>query len=149
LAGYRVPRKNYFAGRWIKHLGWYPDYVLRLFRRNQGRFWERQVHEEVLASGPVGNLMTPLEHYSYSSISEYLARNERYARLAAREMAKNGRRPLPGELAWRPLLTFLKLYFLRRGFLEGALGFTLARLSSRYTYLKYSYLREILQEATQ
>ncbi|MBM4274539.1 MAG: glycosyltransferase family 2 protein [Deltaproteobacteria bacterium] len=147
LAAYRVPRKNYFAGRWIKHLGWYPDYVLRLFRRGEGRFWEREVHEEVLVAGPVGNLKNPLDHYSYNSASEYLARNDRYARLAANEMAKNGRRPLPGDLVWRPFFTFLKLYFLRRGFLEGSLGFTLARLSSRYTFLKYYYLREFLQEA--
>jgi glycosyltransferase involved in cell wall biosynthesis len=147
LAAYRVPRKNYFAGRWIRHLGWYPDYVLRLFRRGAGRFGEREVHEEVVVSGKVGHLQTPLEHYSYNSVTEYRARNERYARLAAREMAKNGRRPLPGELAWRPFFTFLKLYFLRRGFLEGALGFTLARLASRYTFLKYYYLRELLKEA--
>lgn len=146
LAGYRVPRKNYFAGRWVRRLGWYPDYVLRLFRRGEGRFGDRGVHEEVEVSGPVGHLNTPLDHYSYSSVSEYLARSDRYARLAAMEMAKNGRRPLPGELAWRPVLTFLKLYFLRRGFQEGTLGFTLAGLSSLYTFLKYYYLRELLKE---
>jgi glycosyltransferase involved in cell wall biosynthesis len=147
LRGYRVPRKNYFGGRWIRHLGWYPDYTLRLFRRGSGRFRDREVHEEVVVEGPVGNLHTPLEHYSYRNLEEYAARQERYARLAARELAKAGRRPLPGELIWRPLATFIKLFILRRGFLEGALGFELARQGSRYNFLKYYYLRRILEEA--
>lgn len=147
LAGYRVPRKNYFAGRWIKHLGWYPDYTLRLFRRGQGRFRDREVHEEVVVAGPVGVLKTPLEHFSYQSVAEYAARQERYARLAAQELANQGRRPYPGEVAWRPFFTFLNLFFLRRGFLEGSLGLTLAMLSSKYNFLKYQYLREFSRGA--
>jgi (heptosyl)LPS beta-1,4-glucosyltransferase len=145
LAGYRVARKNYFGDRWIRHLGWYPDYTLRLFRREQGRFRDREVHEEVLVNGPVGNLATPLTHYSYRSASEYISRNDRYARLAAVELAKRGRRPHPGELLYRPLFSFLHLYFLKRGFLEGATGYTLAVLMSLYKFLKYYYLRELSQ----
>ncbi len=147
FVGYRVPRKNYFGGRWVKHLGWYPDYTLRLFRRGQGRFLDREVHEEVRVVGPVGTLKTPLEHYTYTGVSDYLDRMDRYARLAAKEMAKNGRRPYPGELVWRPFFTFLNLFFLRRGFLEGALGLTLAKLGSRYNFRKYYYLRELAREA--
>ncbi|MBI4797131.1 MAG: glycosyltransferase family 2 protein [Deltaproteobacteria bacterium] len=143
LAAYRVPRKNYVSGRWIKHLGWYPDYTLRLFRRSQGRFREREVHEEVEVAGSVGFLHTPLEHYSYYNLSEYAARQDRYARLAAREMRNAGRRPFPGELLWRPALTFFNLFVLKLGFLEGALGLRLALQSSRYNFLKYHYLREL------
>jgi glycosyltransferase involved in cell wall biosynthesis len=143
LDGYRVPRKNYFCGRWIRHLGWYPDYTLRLFRRGRGRFRDREVHEEVLVDGAVGNFHTPLEHYSYRSVSEYVSRMDRYARLAAQEMAKAGRRPFPGELLFRPFFSFLHLYFIRRGFLEGAPGYTLAVLMSMYKFLKYYYLREL------
>ena len=143
FAGYKVPRKNYFGGRWIKRLGWYPDYTLRLFRRDNGRFRERAVHEEVLVNGPVGFLHHPLDHYSYASVSDYLARQDRYARLAAQEMVREGRRPRVGELFWRPLSHFFKLYVLRLGFLEGRLGYTLALLSSLYNFLKYYYLREL------
>jgi glycosyltransferase involved in cell wall biosynthesis len=142
LAGYKIPRKNYFGGRWIKHLGWYPDYTLRLFRRDQGRFREREVHEEVEVAGPVGVLRPPLEHYSYNNLREYAARQERYARLAAREMAGQGRRARPGELMVRPFFTFLNLFFLKKGFLEGPLGLALALAGSRYNFLKYHYLRE-------
>lgn len=142
-AGYKIPRKNYVGGRWIRHLGWYPDHTLRLFRRGQGRFREREVHEEVEVDGPVGLLRTPLEHYSYDNLEQYAARQDRYALLAAREMLKAGRRPFPGEVLWRPALTFVKLFFLRQGFLEGTLGLKLSLASSRYNFLKYHYLREL------
>ena len=147
LDGYRVPRKNYFGGRWVRRLGWYPDYTLRLFRRTQGRFREREVHEEVMVWGQVGRLQTPLDHFSYNNMAEYAARQDRYARLAARELAQAGRRPLPGELVWRPFFTFFKLFFLRRGFLEGSLGLSLSLHASRYNFLKYYYLRQILRGA--
>jgi len=146
LNGYRVPRKNYFGGRWIRRLGWYPDYTLRLSRREQGRFRDREVHEELEVAGPVGTLLTPLDHYSYNDLEDYAARQERYARLAAAEMAKQGRRPRPMELWWRPVLTFLRLYFFKLGFLEGSLGLALARQGSRYNFLKYHYLRELTRE---
>jgi hypothetical protein len=84
-----------------------------------------------------------LEHYSYKNLEEYAARQDRYARLAAREMFKRGRRPRPFELWWRPFFAFLKLYFLKKGFLEGALGLALARQGSRYNFLKYHYLQEL------
>ncbi|MFZ5453398.1 MAG: glycosyltransferase family 2 protein [Thermodesulfobacteriota bacterium] len=145
LAAYKVPRKNYVGRRWIRHLGWYPDHTLRLFRRDQGRFREREVHEEVVVPGPVGLLRTPLEHYSYNNLEEYAARQDRYARLAAGEMRKAGRRPLPGELLWRPALTFLNLFVLKRGFLEGNLGLKLTLQASRYNFLKYHYLREFFR----
>jgi (heptosyl)LPS beta-1,4-glucosyltransferase len=146
-AGYRLPRKNYFGGRWVRYLGWYPDYTLRLFQRDKGRFRERAVHEEVVVDGPVGVLRTPLDHYSYTGVSDYLARQDRYARLAAEELLKEGRRPRAGELFWRPVSHFLKLYVLRLGFLEGRLGYTLALLGSLYNFLKYHYLRELREEA--
>ena len=143
FCGYRVPRKNYFGGRWVRRLGWYPDYTLRLFKREGGRFRDREVHEEVEVTGPVGRLKTPLEHYSYANLQEYAARQDRYARLAARELARAGRLPFPGELVWRPFFTFINLFFLRLGFLEGSLGFALARHGSRYNFLKYHYLSEL------
>jgi hypothetical protein len=101
------------------------------------------VHEEVEVDGPVGRLQTPLEHYTYRGVSDYVQRMDRYARLAARELAKRGRRPYPGELLWRPFFTFLNLFLWRRGFLEGRQGYTLAVLGSWYNFLKYSYLREL------
>ena len=145
LDGYRVARKNYFCGRWIRHLGWYPDYTLRLFRRGQGRFRDREVHEEVVVDGPVGNLKTPLDHYSATGVVERIRRPHGPLRPPGGPGIGQSRAggPCPGELCFRPFFTFFHLYLSGWGFLEGAPGYTLAVLMSRYKFLKYYYLREL------
>lgn len=145
LDGYRVPRRNFFCGRFIKHLGWYPDYSIRLFRKDKGRFVEREVHESVQVQGRVGTLANPMLHYTYDSLSDFLQRLDRYSTLAARELVKQGKKPRWGELVWRPLLTFVKLYLLQRGFLAGSDGYILACLYSTYTLMKYAKARELRQ----
>lgn len=145
-AGYLIPRKNFFLGRWIRHGGWYPDHVLRLFRRKEGRFLDRRVHEAVSVDGPVGKLKNPLEHYTYRSMEAYFERMERYAALAAEEMFEGGRKAGRLDLILRPGSTFLKMYLLRLGFLDGADGLLLARLYSRYTFLKYEKLAKMRRE---
>jgi glycosyltransferase involved in cell wall biosynthesis len=135
--GYFIARKNYFCGQWIRHGGWYPDYSLRLFRREKGRFEERAVHEKVVVRGGVGYLTHPLEHFTYASVSDYLRRMDRYSGLAAREMACGGRQVRWHHLVLRPFFTFLKMYGLRLGFLDGRAGFFLAISYAYYTFLKY------------
>jgi glycosyltransferase involved in cell wall biosynthesis len=147
--GYRVPRRNFFCGRFIKYLGWYPDYSIRLFRRDKGRFGDREVHESVQVQGTVGTLRHPMLHYTYNSLSDFLQRLERYSTLAARELHKQGKKPRWGELVWRPALTFAKLYFLKLGFLAGRDGYTLAYLYSVYTFVKYAKARELWQRSGQ
>lgn len=142
-AGYFIPRKNFFLGRWIRHGGWHPDYVLRLFQRKRGRFIERRVHEAVSVEGPAGRLETPLEHYTYRSMKAYFERMDRYSTLAAEELFERGRRANVFDLALRPWTTFLKMYFLRLGFLDGRDGFLLARLYSLYTFSKYAKLAKM------
>lgn len=140
--GYRVPRKSYFGKRWVRYGGWYPDHTIRLWRKNHGRFVDRSVHEVVRLPGPVGTLRGDLLHYTYRDTADFLERMERYAALAAQEMRQEGKRATPLDLAFRPPFTFLKMYLFRRGFLDGALGFRLALLYARYTFAKYSKLRE-------
>lgn len=142
-AGYLIPRKNFFLGRWIRHGGWYPDYVLRLFRRKRGHFAERRVHEAVAVDGPVGRFKNPLEHYTYRSLEAYFDRMDRYSTLAAQELFERGKRASGFDRTLRPWATFLKMYFLRRGFLDGRDGFLLARLYSMYTFSKYAKLAKM------
>lgn len=142
IEGYRVPRKSFFGRRWVRHGGWYPDYTIRLWRKGDGRFVDRSVHEAVRLSGEVGTLRGDLLHYTYRDTTDFLERMERYAALGAQEMRREGKRATPLDLLVRPPFTFLKMYLLRRGFLDGALGFRLALLYSRYTFAKYSKLRE-------
>lgn len=138
--GYLIPRKNFFLGRWIRHGGWSPDYVLRLFKRESGCFGERKVHESVTVRGPVGTLESPLEHYTYRSMEDYFDRMDRYSTLAAEEMFEQGKRANGIDLFLRPWATFIKMVFLRQGFRDGIDGLLLGRLYSVYTFSKYAKL---------
>jgi len=135
--GYYIARKNFFCGQWIRHGGWYPDYTLKLFKKHNGRFQERVVHEKVVVNGRVGYLEHPLEHYTYRSVSDFLHRLELYSRLAAQEIRIKSRWSAPFTLCFRPLFTFINMYFIRIGFLDGAAGLFLATSYAYYTFLKY------------
>ena len=135
--GYKIARKNFFCGQWIRYGGWYPDYNLRLFKKHTGYFQERAVHEKVIVDGKVGFLKHPLEHYTYISVPDYLTRLERYSRLAAKEMSGSKKTVRWHNLTLRPLYTFVNMYLLRRGFLDGAAGFFLAVSYAYYNFLKY------------
>jgi glycosyltransferase involved in cell wall biosynthesis len=143
IDGYYMPRKSFFLGKWVKRCGWYPDYNLRLFRKDKGSFNERDVHEAVELNGKAGYLKNPIEHHTYKSISDYLKRMNRYSTLAAKEMLKNGKRAGLHDLLFRPELTFMKMYFLKRGFLEGYRGLILSVLYACYTFSKYAKLWEM------
>lgn len=145
LDGYFVPRRNYFLRRWIRSSGWYPDHVLRLFRKAQGRFKEVAVHEAVEVKGRVGYLPEPLEHHTYRSIADFLSRMDRYSGLAAEEMLRQGRKAGALDLVFRPPLTFLRMFLLRGGFREGWHGVVLAGLYACYTFAKYARLWEMRQ----
>lgn len=140
--GYYCPRKNHFAGREIRHGGWWPDYSIRLFDRRRGAFGDRAVHEAVTLAGEAGYLQSPMLHYTYSGVSDYLKRMERYSSLAADELIKSGRRAGALDLAIRPLFTFAKMFFVKQGFRDGMDGLTLATLYAFYTFSKYAKLWE-------
>ncbi|MEK7701698.1 MAG: glycosyltransferase family 2 protein [candidate division NC10 bacterium] len=135
-AGYRMPRRNLFWGRWVRHGGLYPDWQLRLFRRGRGRFVERAVHESVEVKGPVGRLRAALVHRSYRDIADFLARAERYSTLAAEEWARRGRPARLADLVLRPAGRFLSMYVVRAGFLDGRRGFLLAALYAYYVFIR-------------
>ncbi len=144
--GYYVPRKNYFGDKWVRRCGWYPDYNLRLYRKDAGRFSERAVHEAVVLDGPTEKLSTPLIHRTYAGVDDYLRRMERYSRLAAEEMVQEGRRTGLADMVFRPPFTFIKMFFLRGGLLEGRTGLLLSSLYAYYTYEKYRKLRAMTRD---
>lgn len=146
--GYNISRKNFFGNKWIRHCGWYPDYNLRLYRKDKGRFNERNVHEAVQIAGKISFLNAPLEHYTYRDISDYLKRMDRYSTLAAEEMFKKGRRAGYFDILLRPAATFLKMFFLQKGFLEGYIGLILSGLYAAYTFSKYAKLMEMSKRQT-
>ncbi len=147
LDGFYCPRKNFFLGRWIKHGGWRPDYTLRLFKKEKGRLEPRQVHEKVVVNGKTGFLKHPIEHYTYDSIPEFIAKMDNYSTLSAKEKATGSAGVV--SLAIRPIATFIKMYFLRFGFLDGIHGFILAVLYGFYTFVKYAKIWEMQHQPAQ
>jgi glycosyltransferase involved in cell wall biosynthesis len=138
-----IARKHVFCGRFLRHGGFFPEYILRLYRPGAARWVQREVHESLQASGPVGRVAGAVEHRSYNSVGDYLRRMERYSAEAAREMHKNGRRASAWDAVAHAGWCFFSRYFLRLGFLDGFEGYLAARLESLYTLAKYSRLREM------
>jgi glycosyltransferase involved in cell wall biosynthesis len=144
--GYYIARKSFFLGCWIKRCGWYPDYNLRLFQRGKGSFKIREVHEGIDLNGTAGRLKHPMEHYTYKSIGDFMERLDRYSTLAARELLKENKTYGMHHIIFRPVYTFINMYVMHSGFLEGYYGFILSVFYSFYTFSKYAKLRE-LQDA--
>jgi glycosyltransferase involved in cell wall biosynthesis len=157
-AGYYVARKNFFAGVWIRHGGWYPDWNLRLLRRGRGHYEARLVHEHPLLDGPAGYLENPLIHYDYKGIERYFDRHNTYSGMEAveawRTMTRDRqqgllqgayraqgpeRRRFLKNLAYRylparPLFKFIWMYFIKLGFLDGRMGLRYCLLHTFYEY---------------
>lgn len=143
FAGFRVSRENYFGNRWIRRCGWYPDYNIRLYDRRQAAFSDRSVHETIACRGAVGTLAGNLRHFTYSGIADYIVRMDRYSTLAAEELVRKGRCPGICSLLLRPAWTFIRMYLLKGGVLEGYTGLLLSLLYAQYTFLKYAKAREL------
>ena len=139
--GYRIPRRTFFLGKEMKHGGWYPDYNLRLFRKEKGRFEERAVHESVKIQGTVGVTTYAIEHYAYPDIALFLMKMNAYSSLAVNVMEKKGigfYQTSWMNIVFRPLFTFVYKYFFRLGFLDGKHGLVINLLHSYYVFTKYA-----------
>jgi glycosyltransferase involved in cell wall biosynthesis len=139
--GYRIPRKTIFLGKLIKHGGWYPDYNLRLFRKEKGRFEERAVHEAMKVQGTVSVTKHAILHYAYPDIALFLTKMNTYSSLAVNVMARRGIGFY--QTSWmnvmcRPVITFIYKYFFRLGFLDGKHGLIINLLHSYYVFAKYA-----------
>ena len=128
--GYFIARLNNFFGKNIKTCGLYPDYSIRLFNRTKGRFNDVSVHESVQIDGEVGKLKNHMIHLAYRSVDEFVAKQRQYSLLSNRK--KNLLRALIS-----PCWTFIKLYFIKRGFMDGWHGFVIAKIYAQYTFWKY------------
>ena len=128
--GYRIARLNNFFGKYIKTCGLYPDYSIRLFNKNKGKFNDVAVHESVQINGRVLSLKNHMIHLAYENIDEFKVKQKRYASLSHKK-----RNRLKALIS--PVWTFFKLYFIKLGFLDGWRGFTIAKLYAQYTFWKY------------
>lgn len=140
---YEVARRAFFLGKWIKHSGWYPSRVVRLFNKNYAEFNEKSVHENLVAHGRHGILKHDLNHYTDPSIHHYFNKFNNYTTLAANDLHAKGKHASISDIIIRPVFLFLKMYIFKLGFLDGLHGLILAVFSSVYVFAKYSKLWEL------
>jgi glycosyltransferase involved in cell wall biosynthesis len=144
---YRCNRLTNYCGTWVRHGGWYPDAKVRLFPKGRARWEGEHVHEELrLDEGlPITPLKGDLLHYSIDSIADHRERIARYSKLQARKLLAKGRQPGVIKRWFAPAFRFVQGYLLRGGFLDGAAGFHIARLSAWAVHRKYAELDQLLQ----
>ena len=134
---YEIPRSSYYCGRFMRHSGWWPDHVRRLFRRGTARFSPAPVHESLQTDRSVGRLNTPLEHWSFRTMEDVLDKVNRYSSLSAPVVIERGDRPSLFTAIFHGAGAFLRTYFLRCGFLDGSHGFMLAVSNAEGSYYRY------------
>jgi glycosyltransferase involved in cell wall biosynthesis len=146
-AGLEFPRRNHLGDRWIRHAGWYPQYRLRMWRRDAGRFDEGMLVPRVLVSGSVRRMKGDILHYSYpNGVADMMQATARYAAAGAAERHAAGRRFSLLALLLKPPFTFLKKWLLQAGFLDGLPGLAVAAGAAYHRFVREVMLWEMEQE---
>jgi glycosyltransferase involved in cell wall biosynthesis len=135
--GYEIARQSSFCGRMMRHSGWFPDRVLRLFRRDKARFTDDLVHERVVCDGTVARLKQPLMHYPVARLEDAIRRIDQYSTLGAEKLVASDRKVSFLSGVTHGVGTFLRVYVLKLGFLDGAAGFMLAVANAEGAYYRY------------
>jgi glycosyltransferase involved in cell wall biosynthesis len=141
--GYQFSRLVFYRGRWICHGDWYPDRLVRLFRRTEGYFRGGRVHEKLELPGRHPVLPGHLHHFTYDSAEARAARSAHYAELWAQTAHEEGRRATAWTGPLHAALRFSKGFFLKAGFLDGPIGWDIALGNAREVALKYRRLRQL------
>jgi glycosyltransferase involved in cell wall biosynthesis len=148
-SAYAVPRLSSYCGYFIRHSGWYPDYIVRLFRRGAARFSDDLVHEHVVTrDNRYEKLRTPLIHYSYRSGEECLRKMDQYSTAGAKQAFAAGKRSSLTKAVTHAFSAFMRSYVFKRGFLDGRAGIMIAISTAESTYHKYFKLM-LLSEASE
>lgn len=137
---YKIARLSNFGGRWIRHSGWWPDHVLRLFKRGTARFKDVAVHESVQTASTVAVLEGHFLHYPYADLETFIAKINHYSSEAAAMMHAKGRRTSVLGATGHAVWTFIRIYLIRRGFLDGREGFILAAMGAAGSFFRYNKL---------
>lgn len=145
VAGFEIPRRNYFYGRWIRGGGIYPDFQLRLFRKSAGRYDDVLIHEHLRLQGRIERLRNPMDHDSVPSVRAHVKKMMRYTTLAAQEKLKSRSRVRWLDIGGHHLGTILKTYVLRGGYRDGIHGVIVALFAGMHTFVKYAKAWEMLR----
>ena len=139
-AGFAMPRKVFYINRWINNCGWYPARKLRLVKKSAARWGGVDPHDTLKVEGLEKKLSGDLYHLSFDSIHDHFKTIDHFTRVSAQEAYKEGKRTTVIDVTLRPLFTFVKMYLLKLGFLDGAPGFIVCALSAFHTFTKYDRL---------
>ncbi len=141
LETYFIPRRNFFMDRWIKHGGWYPDYCQpKLFRKGALTYRDDLVHEGFDIHGRLGYLKSDVLHYSFRDLSQIIAKMDNYSTLGMQKMQQQGKRASMLSALLHGIGAFLRIYILKRGFLDGWAGFVIALGNFEGTFYRYAKL---------
>jgi glycosyltransferase involved in cell wall biosynthesis len=144
---FAIPRLSWYCGRFIRHSGWSPDYVERLFKRGTARFSDDLVHERLIPNGTVAKLKNPMLHYSFMNYAQVLDKLNRYSSASAEQAFLRGKKSNPAKAVLHGMWAFIRTYILRAGFLDGPQGFALAVSNAHGTYYRYMKLWQLNQDA--
>jgi glycosyltransferase involved in cell wall biosynthesis len=147
-AAFRVPRRSSFCGRFMRHSGWWPDYVTRLFRRGTARFSDVLVHEKLIVNGAVGTLAQPILHESVAELDQMLVKMNAYSTASAAMLHAGGRRASLISALWHGGWSFFRTYVLRAGFLDGREGLMLAIANAEGSYYRYLKLMLLAEKSS-
>jgi len=144
VAGFEIPRRNYFYGRWIRGGGIYPDFQLRLIRKSAGRYDDVLIHEHLQLRGRIERLRNPMDHDSVPSVRDHVRKMMRYTTLGAQEKLKSRSCVTCLDVGGHHLGTILKTYLLRGGYRDGIHGVIVALFAGMHTFVKYAKAWELL-----
>lgn len=142
-AAYEFPRCTFYCGRWIRHGDWYPDRVLRLWRRGGAHWTGEEPHARLQVSGRIGRLQADLLHFTSETIAQHVQKIIPYSDGFLRHNLAEGRAPSWFDFVVRPFWRFVRAYFLRLGFLDGWQGYYIAWLNAFSAATRYARLREL------
>ncbi|MEJ2142292.1 MAG: glycosyltransferase family 2 protein [Gammaproteobacteria bacterium] len=135
---YRMARKTFYVYRWLNHC-WYPDFKVRLFNKHTARWGGVNPHDRVEVDGSnIVTLAGDLQHFSFNSISEHIRTLDNFTEIGAQEIIKRGKRVSVLSPWSHGLATFIKLYIIKRGFLDGYAGLVVSILSGMHAFVKYN-----------
>ena len=147
--GFYLPRRNFYFGKWLKHGGHYPDWQLRLFRKERGRFPGKHVHERLQIEGDIGRLRCAFHHFPYETHDEAERKLDFYTTFEAKFLFEQGVKPsiLTGtqNLYWRPFRRFVTRYLLKGGFLDGKEGYAAVKMDMRNFRMRYMKLVDMVK----
>lgn len=142
---YAMCRKNFYKDQWVKHSGWWPDWVTRVFIKGKAQFSTDIIHDSLQVATPIGKLNHPIVHYSFKSPEDFLNRARWYAYHQANEMHRDGRRASAWTAISHAGFALLHTYFTRLGFLDGAAGVLISVSNFVGVFYRYMMLRDLNQ----